>query len=77
MYVKVYTGDVLCTDGYIHYMKCTDILEVCTYTDVPSWFQLLICPAGWPVGTAGTGCCQVSRLFKFKFKHTCLIRISP
>ena len=50
MYVKICTGDVLCTDGYIHYMKCTDILERCTYTDVPSWFQLLICPAGWPVG---------------------------
>ena len=50
MYVKICTGDVLCADGYINYMKCTDILELCTYTDVPSWFQLLICPAGWPVG---------------------------
>ena len=46
MYVKICTGDVLCTDGYIHYMKCTDILELCTYTDVPSWFQLFDLP-GW------------------------------
>ena len=28
MYFKICTGDVLCTDGYIHYMKCTDILEL-------------------------------------------------
>ncbi len=34
MLVKVCTVDVLCTDGYIHFMKCTDIVEWCTYTDV-------------------------------------------
>ncbi len=34
MYVKVYTADVLFTDGYIHFMKCTDIAEQCTYTDI-------------------------------------------
>ena len=44
MYVKICTGDVLCTDGYIHYMKCTDILELYTYTDEPSWFQLFDLP---------------------------------
>ena len=44
MYVKFCTGNVLCTDGYIHYMKCTDILELCTYTDVPSWFRLFDLP---------------------------------
>ncbi len=31
MYVKVCTADVPCTDGYIHFKKCTDILELCTY----------------------------------------------
>jgi hypothetical protein len=30
MYVKVCTADVPCTDGYIHFKKCTDILELCT-----------------------------------------------
>ncbi len=54
MYVKVFTADVLCTDGYIHqsFMKCTDIFEQCTslYTDVSIWFSFFICPAGWPVG---------------------------
>ena len=44
MYVKIRTADVLCTDGYIHYMKCTDILELCMYTDEPSWFQLFDLP---------------------------------
>ena len=34
MYVKVCTADVPCTDGYIHFKKCTDILELCTYIDV-------------------------------------------
>ncbi len=51
MYVKVCTADVLCTtDGYIHFMKCTDIIEKCTYTDVSFWFSFFICPAGWPKG---------------------------
>jgi hypothetical protein len=34
MYVKVCTVDVSCTDGYIHFKKCTDIFELCTYIDV-------------------------------------------
>ena len=34
MYVKVCTADVPCTDGYIHFKKCTDIIELCTYIDV-------------------------------------------
>ncbi len=46
MYVKVCTADVLCTDGYIHFMKCTDIMELCTYTDLFFWFQLFVLP-GW------------------------------
>jgi hypothetical protein len=50
MYVKVCTADVLSTDGYIHFMKCTDIVEQCTYTDLSFWFSFLICLAGWPVG---------------------------
>ncbi len=59
MYVKVCTADVLCTDGYINVMKCTDIVEQCIYTNI---LLVCICPAGWP----GSGCCQVSCLFKFK-----------
>ncbi len=51
--VKVCSGDVLCTDDYIHFMKCTvtDIVEwQCMDTDVSFEVQLWICPAGWPVG---------------------------
>ena len=44
LYIPVCTADVGCTDGYVHYMKCTDILELCTYTDVPFWFQLFDLP---------------------------------
>ncbi len=41
-------SDFQWTDGYIHFMKCTDIIELCTYTqaDVSFWFQLFFCPAG-------------------------------
>ncbi len=34
MYVKVYSADVQCTGGYIQFIKCTDTVERCTYTDV-------------------------------------------
>ncbi len=34
MYVKVCNADVLCTDGYIHFKKCTNIIELCTHIDV-------------------------------------------
>ncbi len=39
---------VQCTDGYIHFMKCTDILvaEPGTYIDVSFWMQLFDSP-GW------------------------------
>ncbi len=33
-HVKVCTADVPCTDGYIHFKKCTDIIELCKYIDV-------------------------------------------
>jgi hypothetical protein len=46
MYVKVCTAGIPCTDDYIHFMKCTDIIELCTYTDVSFWFQLFVLP-GW------------------------------
>jgi hypothetical protein len=51
MYVKVYKADVLCTDASanIYFMKCTDIIELCMYTDVSFWFQLFALPC-WPVG---------------------------
>ena len=46
LYVKVCTADVHCTEGYIHFMKCTDIVETCTYIDVSFWMQLFDSP-GW------------------------------
>ncbi len=50
MYVNECTAGVLCTDGYIHYIQCTDIVEQCMYTDVSFWSSFFIWPAGWPVG---------------------------
>jgi hypothetical protein len=32
--VKVCTADVPCTNGYTHFMKCSDIIELCPYIDV-------------------------------------------
>ncbi len=46
MYVNVCIADVQCTYGYIHFKKCTDIIELCTYIDVSFWFQLFVLP-GW------------------------------
>ncbi len=34
LYMQFCTADVPITDRYVHYMKCTDIVELCTYTDV-------------------------------------------
>ncbi len=39
MYMFI-VADVPCTDGYIHFMKCTDIVELCTYTVISCWLQL-------------------------------------
>ncbi len=50
MYVKVCTADVSCTNGYIYFKKCTDIIELCTYIDASFYFSFLFCLAGWPVG---------------------------
>jgi hypothetical protein len=47
--MQICTADVQCTDGYVHYLKCTDIVELCTYTDVFFFFFIIF--AGWPVGS--------------------------
>jgi hypothetical protein len=75
MYVKVCTADVLSTDGHIHFMKCTNIIEQCMYTAVSFWSSFLICPAG----SAWLACRQglaAARCHLFKFKHTSLIGIN-
>ena len=56
----VCADNVLCTDGYIHLMNCTDSDEQCTYNDTSFngvrtliyafCCSILIRPAGWPVG---------------------------
>ena len=58
MYVKICTGDVLCTNGYLHYMKCTDTLQQCTYTVIFFWFQLfeLPCWLACRLRLAAAGC---------------------
>jgi hypothetical protein len=45
LYMQICTADVPCTDGYVHYLKCTDIVELCTYTDV-FFFSSLFLLAG-------------------------------
>jgi hypothetical protein len=44
MYVKGCLAYVQCTDGYTHFMKCTDIIELCMCTDVSFWLQLFYLP---------------------------------
>jgi hypothetical protein len=46
LYMECCVAHVQCTDGYIHFMKCTDIVETCTYIDVSFWMQLFDSP-GW------------------------------
>ncbi len=43
-------------------MKCTDIIELCTYTDISFWFQLFVLPS-WLACRQGLA---AARLFKFK-----------
>ncbi len=50
LYIECCVADVQCTDGYIHFMKCTHIVEQGMYIDISIWMQLFDCPAGWPVG---------------------------
>jgi hypothetical protein len=56
---------------YIHFMKCTDMVELCTYMDVSFWLQLFYspCQLACRLGLAAAWSL-------FKFKHTSLIGIS-
>ena len=65
------TAAMQCTDGYVHYLRCTDIVELCTYTDVFFWFQLFDLPC-WLACRLGLA----AAWSLFKFKHTSLIGIS-
>ena len=50
---------VQCTDGYIHFMKCTDIVETCTYIDMSFWMLLFDSPcwlAACRLGLAAAWC---------------------
>ncbi len=52
LYIGCCVAHVQCTDGYIHFMKFTDIAEPGTYIDISFWIQLFYLPsrAGWPAG---------------------------
>ena len=55
----------------MHFMKCTDIIEMGTYADVSFWLQLFYSP--------GLLACRLGLAAAwslFKFKHTSLIGIS-
>jgi hypothetical protein len=47
MYIECCVAHVQCTDGYIHFMKCTDIAEPGTYIDMSFWLQLFLFRPGW------------------------------
>jgi hypothetical protein len=49
LYIECCVAHVKCTDGYIHLMQCTDIVEPGTYIDTFA-YSFFIPPAGWPVG---------------------------
>ena len=61
----VFADNVPCTDGYIHFMNCTDIdeqctyiVQLCTYTDISFRLQLFDLPnwlACW-LGLAAAWC---------------------
>ena len=68
---RVCVADVQCTDGYVQIMKCTYIIEQCTYTDISFWMQLFDSP-GWLACRLGLA----AAWSLFKFKHTSLIGIS-
>ena len=40
LYIECCVAHVQCTEGYIHFMKCTDIAEPGTYMDISFWMQL-------------------------------------
>ncbi len=46
LYIVCCVAHVQCTDGYIHFMKCTDIAETGTYLDISFRVQLFYSP-GW------------------------------
>ena len=46
LYIECCVAHVQCTDGYIHAMKCTDIVETGTYIHISFWMQLFDSP-GW------------------------------
>ncbi len=44
MYVKVCTADVQCTGDYVQFIKCTDTVERCMYSDVSFYLQIFYLP---------------------------------
>jgi hypothetical protein len=47
LYIKCYVAHVQCTNGYRHFIKCTDIAEPGTYIDISSFWLLLFYSPGW------------------------------
>ena len=41
---QVCAANIWCTDGYIHFMNCTDVVELRTYTDISFRVQLFYSP---------------------------------
>jgi hypothetical protein len=42
MYMECCVAHAQCTDGYLHFMKCTDIAEPGTNIDMSFWLQLFL-----------------------------------
>jgi hypothetical protein len=58
LYIECYVAHVQCTDGYRHFMKCTDIAEPGTYIDISFWLQLFYSPSwlAYRLGLAAAWC---------------------
>jgi hypothetical protein len=58
LYIECCVAHVQCTDGYIHFMKCTDIAEPGTHNDISFWMQLfdLPCLLACRLGLAAAWC---------------------
>ncbi len=57
LYIECCVAHVQCTDGYINFMKCTDIAEQGTHNDISFWMQHFYLP-GWLACRLGLAAAQ-------------------
>ncbi len=67
----VCVADVLYADGYINFMKCTIIADLCMFTDISFWLQLFHspCQLACRLGLAAAWCLAYSSSSKLFNGH--------